>query len=379
MARVNIKEPREQEAHFGLYRTSAGGDEAIIVRRKVGEPTDYQHSRSRKLKRQRDNLALASQHYATLSPSQKALTRHEFAEVEFQKSHGPTDTKLLSGRQLFISREIHSLNATGKPTLVPHEVCILLTDQNKAPLAGNLWLRYPKDDSWYVVPKDELVTANWLFSGIPRGKSAYRVYGEAENYEDPDAPDGKVLTESQLLKYHYHKLTTLLESLCYVRPPPIGTGVRRGGFRHAQFFKPTVPFVLRRFEITLMRHYPADGTWPTYAYLCLYRVGEGHIIIEPPLRRIEFTISLPPFPQWQQHSIDMRNMALAVGHEYAWCLEMPPPYLFDIALKIQTGSDITCPIYALINGAWSNWLGLEWSEWHYRLGAYFCCEMKAML
>ncbi|GAJ18196.1 unnamed protein product, partial [marine sediment metagenome] len=64
MATVHIKEPREQEAHFGLYRTTAGGDETIFVRRKIGEPTDYMHTKSRKLKQQRDNLALASQHYS---------------------------------------------------------------------------------------------------------------------------------------------------------------------------------------------------------------------------------------------------------------------------------------------------------------------------
>jgi len=378
MARVDIKEPREQEAHFGLYRTSAGGDEAIIVRRKVGEPTDYQHTKSRKLKRERDNLALASQIYARLSPSQKAITRHEFAEVEYINSHGKTETKLLMGRQLFISRQIHSLNATGKPILVPHEVCILLTDQNKSPLAGDLWLRYPKDGSWYVVPKDELVTANWLFTGIPRGKSAYRVYGEAENFEDPDAPDGKVLSEAELLVYHHHKLTSLLETFCYVRVPYPTVGTRRGGFKQAQLFKPTVPFVLRRLEITLRRHYPADGTWPEYAFVDIHRVGEGHVIIEPPLRHIEFTLTMPPFPEWQIHSIDMRNMALAKDHEYAWVFGVPPPYYFDKAVSYLCGSTGTCWVYGAITHAWSNWLVTEWSEWHYFQTAYMCYEMKAM-
>jgi len=379
MARVNIKEPREQEAHFGLYRTSAGGDEAIIVRRKVGEPTDFQHNSSRKLKRQRENLAVASHLYAQLSPSQKAITRHEFAEVEYINSHGKTETKLLMGRQLFISRQIHSLNATGKTILVPHEVCILLTDQNKSPLAGNLWLRYPKDGSWYVVPKDELVTANWLFTGIPRGKAAYRVYGEAENFEDPDAPDGKVLTESQLLNYHYHKLTSLLETYCYVRHPPTTTGYQHYGWKRAQFFKPLVPFVLRRMEIILRRHYQPDDSYPTSAFIDLHRLGEGHVIIEPPLRHIEFTISLPPLPETQIHSIDMRNMALAQGQEYAWVFGTPPIPDSYPAVTYYCGSDGTCWVYGLITHAWANWLGTEWSEWHYHQTAYMCYEMKAML
>ncbi|GAJ22318.1 unnamed protein product, partial [marine sediment metagenome] len=63
--------------HFGLYRTSAGGDQGIFVRRKVGDPTDYMHTKSKKVNQQRQNLALASKHYSHLTPSQKAVTRRQ--------------------------------------------------------------------------------------------------------------------------------------------------------------------------------------------------------------------------------------------------------------------------------------------------------------
>ncbi|MBA7536149.1 hypothetical protein ES705_28411 [subsurface metagenome] len=206
MARVDIKEPREQESHFGLYRTSAGGQQFIIVRRKVGEPTDYMHTKSRKLARQRDNLTLASQHYAHLTPSQKAITRHQIEEVEYQKSHGKTDTKLLMGRQLFISKEMHSLEITQKQLVLPYELCIMLVDENLSPLAGELWLRYLKDGEWLDVGKEELATGSWLFSRTPRAQEAYRVYGEAEGYFDPELPWHQFMTEDEIRAYHYHKL-----------------------------------------------------------------------------------------------------------------------------------------------------------------------------
>lgn len=206
MARVNVGQVREQEAHFGLYRTSAGGDESIIVRRKVGDPTDYEHSYSRKLKTQRDNLALASQHYAHLSPSQKAITRHQFEVVEFQKSHGKTDTKLLAGRQLFISREMRSLATTGKQLVLPHEVCIILVDEGFHLLDGLLWLRYLKDGSWIDTQAEQLATASWLFSRVPRDQEAYRVYGEAPGFFDPLLPEAQHMSAEALLGYHYHHL-----------------------------------------------------------------------------------------------------------------------------------------------------------------------------
>ena len=242
MARVEIKEPREQEAHFGLYRTSAGGDQGIIVRRKVGEPTDYMHTKSRKLKRQRDNFTLATQHYANLTPSQKAITRHQFEEVEYQKSHGKTDTKLLSGRQLFISKEIHSLATTQKQLVLPHEVCIMLVDPDLNPIQGQLWLRYLKDSEWLDIDREELSTGNWLFSQTPRGQEAYRPYGEAEDYHDPELESYQYLTEKQLLDYHYHILQPglpILEQLYLLPYTHYHFGVM--GWYVRWFFQPTEP------------------------------------------------------------------------------------------------------------------------------------------
>ena len=212
MARIEIVKKREQTAHFGLYRTSAGGDQEIFVRRKVGEPTDYMHTKSRKVARQRENLALASQHYAHLTPSQKAITRHQIEEVEYQKPHGKTDTKILLGRQLFIAKELRSLEATGKQLAIPYELCIMLVDENLSPLTGELWLYCTVSGEWFDLPKDEIWTGNWLFSKVPPGYAPYRVYGEADGYFDPLLPEHQAMSEDYLLAYHYHKLLLTQES-----------------------------------------------------------------------------------------------------------------------------------------------------------------------
>jgi len=170
------------------------------------------HTKSRKLARQRANLTVASQHYSHLTPSQKAITRHQIEEVEYQQSHGKTDTKLLLGRQLFISKEMHSLETAGKQLVLPYQLCIMLVDESLGPLAGELWLRYLKDAEWLDVEKEELATGSWLFSETPRGQAAYRPYGEAEGYFDPQLPEHQFMTEDEILPYHYHVLHLPVDS-----------------------------------------------------------------------------------------------------------------------------------------------------------------------
>jgi len=175
MATVKILQPREQESHFGLYRTSAGGDESIFVRRKVGEPTDYEHNSSRKIARQREYLTLASQDYARLSPTQKAATRHQFEEIEFIRSHGKTDTKILTGRQLFIAKEIRSLAVLGSQLLVPADLCLFVCDPNKellvpAFIKATLYNEWTRD-----IPASLLSPGYYLFQAVDPTYDSYQV------------------------------------------------------------------------------------------------------------------------------------------------------------------------------------------------------------
>lgn len=256
MAKVEILAPREQEAHFGLYRQSVGGDQAIIIRRKIGEETDYLHANSRKLQRQREYLTLASQHYARLTPTQKAKTRHQFEEVEFIASHGKTDTKLLTGRQLFIAKEMRSLATTGKQLTTPLEICIILTDEELNPIAGQLWLKYLLDEEWLDCDRELLSQTDWLFPSVPAGMIRYHPYGEAPGYLDEEDPDTTFLEESQLKGYHYHPLKYIgdLIELLFTLPHEKREFVSLGWYIDHRFI-PTEPLE----QVAIYTHMTSHG------------------------------------------------------------------------------------------------------------------------
>lgn len=235
MATVKIEQKRQQYATFGLYSTSVGGDEPIFVRRKVGEPTDYQHRKSRPLKHQRDRLALASQHWNSLTPTEKAYWRRQLGYG--YRSSSPQQETLLTGRQLFISQELYSLAALGTQLVTPYQLCIILCDIDHKPLYGELYLYYydqpyepeppPNHDrliyehwddgkpgelyGWRSCERQQISPGNWLFLGVPRGKQYYRVEGTASGYYDPKLPETQYMTEQYLLTYHYHVLLAGLE------------------------------------------------------------------------------------------------------------------------------------------------------------------------
>jgi len=196
MATVIVGQKREQPSTFSLYRTSAGGDESIIVRRKIGEPTDFIHGNSRKLKLQRYYLTLASQHYARLSPNQKAQTRHQFEEIEYQKSHGKTDYKLLSGRQLFIAKDIHSLATTAHQIEPIAELCVFVCDpalDAVVPDFIKIIMRNMIHGSAY--PED-LAEGHYLWPNIPRTYETYQFNAELQmwiDYSPPAVPLGLLL------------------------------------------------------------------------------------------------------------------------------------------------------------------------------------------
>lgn len=217
MATVKVITPREQAAHFGLYRTSAGGDESIIVRRKIGEPTDYMHTTSKKLKRQREVFGMAAAQYGHLTGRQKHDLKGHVEEVEYIRAHGPTGIKVLQGRALFISKAIHSLITTDAYLYIPGELCIVLVDQDYNPIPGYLRLNYWLNDKlkhhWPV----EISPSNWLFQDVPTYARDFYLHGYYPGYYDFSHWDRRFLTWHQLLLHHYHPL-------------------RRGYFAHADAF-----------------------------------------------------------------------------------------------------------------------------------------------
>ncbi|GAH22321.1 unnamed protein product [marine sediment metagenome] len=206
MAKVEIREYREQYAHFGFYKQGAGGDVILLIRRKVGDPTDYMHDHSKAVQRQREIFTQASQHYAHLTPTQKADWRRQIRWVSRIKPGSKSEEVILKGRQLFISEDIHELATKQKQLVLPLEICIMLVDDALNPLEGELWLYCTVTGEWFDLPKEEIAKGCWLFTKVPPGYPPYRVYGEALEYLDPLLPEHQAMSEDEMKAYHYHVL-----------------------------------------------------------------------------------------------------------------------------------------------------------------------------
>jgi len=207
MARVEIGEYRAQDAHYGFYRDDLPSGDVILIRRKVGEPTDYLHPNSRKVRQQRLNFGLASTHYSHLTPIQKRELRYVVEEVSFVRGHSKSDTKVLQGRTLFISKDIHSLNELQKHIPSYLQICIALTDQDLNLIEGDIWLYGLIDSEWREEDRRQLSPSHWLFPTVPRDLPLYHPVGASYGYYDPQDPDTTYLTLKELMLYHYHKLS----------------------------------------------------------------------------------------------------------------------------------------------------------------------------
>jgi len=377
MARVEISQIRLQDAHFGLYRTSAGGDESIIVRRKVGEPTDYQHISSRKVARYREYLTQASQHWARLTPTQKAIWRQKIAIVDRIRPRSPSEEVLLKGRQLFIHEEIRSLSTKHQHIQLPMELCIVLTDEFYNPLDGVLELHYLENGEWHNVESEQLTTGNWLFSQTPKGKEAYRPYGEAENYYDPQLPEHQFMSESQIKAYHYHVLLSALTTICHSIPTGITAIDTTHSYRFSQPFKPCNPFDLKELLISLRRH--QDPSYPPLStgFIAIHHATEARKPIEPPLRQASFNISVPSYPEWGKHKVTFEPLALEADQLYTWVIGFPYQSPENGRVQIEQGENGACNLDPITPTYMSRWSDGYWGDWNTFATPQCYYEMKA--
>jgi len=208
MAKVDIGAYREQDAHYGLYQLAIESGDIVIVRRKVGEPTDYLHPNSRQVRQQRYNFGLASTHYSHLTPIQKREIRYNAEEVEYSRGSKKSGTKVLTGRNLFISKDIHSLNELQKHIPSYLQICIALADPDLNLIEGNIWLYGLFDGEWREEDRRQLSPSHWLFPSVPRDLPLYHPVGADYTYYDPQDPDTTYLTLKELMLYHYCLLYT---------------------------------------------------------------------------------------------------------------------------------------------------------------------------
>jgi len=207
MAKVEIGAYREQDAHYGLYQLPTESGNIVIVRRKVGEPTDYLHPNSRQVRQQRKNFGLASTHYSHLTPIQKREYRLTTEVVEYSRGSKKSGTKVLTGRQLFISKDIHSLNELQEHIPSYLQICIALTDQELNLIEGDIRLYGLFDGEWREEDRKQLSPSHWLFPTVPRDLPLYHPIGADHTYYDPQDPETTYLTLKELMLYHYHPLS----------------------------------------------------------------------------------------------------------------------------------------------------------------------------
>lgn len=163
-----------------------------------------QHTNSIPLARQRARLATASQHWNNLTPTQKNAWHNKLGYVSRQGS--PSEQVLLSGRQLFISQEISSLNSKGQQLQPGYELCIVLCNEDYEALLGMLTVSYLENNVWTPCQSEQIAPGNWRFPDVPRAKQSYRIEGEVPNYTDPKLQQDQFATEEYLRYKHYHVL-----------------------------------------------------------------------------------------------------------------------------------------------------------------------------
>lgn len=206
MAKVQLGRLREQPRHYGLYKQASPTGDLTVVRRKVADPLDYQHDYSQKVKRQREAFAQASIHYSHLTSRQRQELKNQVEEVEYIRGHGKTDIKLLQGRALFISKDIHSLTLTHMPQELPGEICIILTDEYANPIPGSLLLHYYTDGDLVSHYPLEITPSNFIFRDIPPAAHDIYFYALSWGYYDINRWLLKRWSLPQLSKIHYYRL-----------------------------------------------------------------------------------------------------------------------------------------------------------------------------
>ncbi len=128
MAKVILGTTRPQASNSGLFKQTLQSGQVVIVRRKLFSPNDSLHPSSRATAAQRARFTRASQNYSRLPRTTKQRLKLEYANVNYQPPHGRTDTKLLYGKSLAISQDIHSLATVGTVMSRPTDLCVISQD-----------------------------------------------------------------------------------------------------------------------------------------------------------------------------------------------------------------------------------------------------------
>jgi len=105
-------------------------------------------------------------------------------EVEYIQSHGKSDTKLLRGRELFLSKEIHSLSQTGEQLIIIPELCVLVCDMHND-IVDPYYIRALLRNQWLKMRKPKRLSPGYyLWDALYLGYETYQILVDRECWND---------------------------------------------------------------------------------------------------------------------------------------------------------------------------------------------------
>lgn len=173
MARVTIGTKRPQASNTGIYSQSLKSGDVITCRRKILTPADVIHPGSKATALQRQRFTRAVQRYSQLPRPNKQRLKNEYQFISYQPPHGRSDTKLLSGKSLAISLDIHDLATKGTVHPIPTDLCMIVTDAAGDPLEVK---RIFLSSSWlhgFIAYFEHLGNANYLLEAVNTTATSY--------------------------------------------------------------------------------------------------------------------------------------------------------------------------------------------------------------
>lgn len=338
MAKVLLKQKRELEAGYHVYTLPTPSGDLVTVRRKVGMPTDVEHSSSTATRRQRDRFGAASKRWSAIQSPIRAQMSSNYGWTYSQTPHGKSEPKLLQGRQLFISQDIHQQEYHQQHAEIPFHCCIILCAEDDTPLAGQLTLSGKYQEQTTPIPSKRLSPANFLFHPFPPiDFEFYLPYGIAPGYHDPGIPP---LTKTELPSYHYHHMLPGEQPIL-----PCPEGANCVNISDTDFFT----------RINAYAHYiPDTRHFGIRQYLCLqdcylFRLTPTFISISPTLTGLfalfnncQFPpLSVYPPPDLPQH--DYTALPGCYWYTYYTCIPVHGACLaFRIPLIPCSAGDTIC-------------------------------------
>lgn len=174
MAKITLKEKRPIDAGYHIYRQPTEAGDLITVRRKVAMPTDVQHKSSKETTRHRQIFAKASERWAALPSLVKRDLSNNYGIVPVQGHFAQPDVKVLKGRQLFLSQEIHAQQYHQKHTETPLWLCVQTISPTGKLIPVDIALYYAYFTPHYSIPRYHLSLSDTLFYPVPIVDRAYR-------------------------------------------------------------------------------------------------------------------------------------------------------------------------------------------------------------